>query len=734
MSRKYWVYKDSRILGPFDKDAFAGLPGVDSTTLVSAGDSAASGEGGWLPAGEIAELTGVALDIGVSWPHDELSVTYGLLDKLQIEAAGLIDDDDFPGAAEDLFQDADQKKNFADLLNPRPAAAEAELRRSKDRVSELTVQLEMLYKRVSELESSQTDLMHRLAEKEVALRLPPPMPVAAPPAAAPPAVAPPAAAPPVAVAPVAAAPAAAPPAAVSPSLPPTPTPIQEPPVAEAPPLPEMPALAAAPAPALELIPPPALPPLPEPTPPPAAVPPKKTSYPKPLHFKVVPTIRSFRIVSEDILGEPKPSAAEDAAPASVPAKLPTLAPIVVPLPEPVLPQSSVPVPVPAPVEAPVSPPEIEVVAPPSVPVPAPVGAPAFAPVIEVVSMPRTQEPAPAAAAPAEPAAGAAFEDLARAPGEITAPVPAPPPVQEPAAAPPVTMSFAWGGEPEASSAPPPSTQEVLARLSKPGPAPQTTKPRQVRSNKPALFAGVALVALLAVIGYFLLRQPKDLKQMVSLDDNREHLGAQPVDEAARIPLPKPEVAETPAPDVPAQPVPAGPPAEASGSQPAAQAELDAAVALAKDFPLDGGRGTVAQWLQYSYNASPDAGSETWSASSTGDKGYLVEYRFVPTARGGADVHYLFAADMSLGLIYGKNLEAQRMLAGSAPRLTDQKPKPRAKPKAKTSRPAAKRPARRAAAAEIPREVPLMPLPDEGELKPPAEDDSAFGADTVNSGL
>ena len=127
--------------------------------------------------------------------------------------------------------------------------------------------------------------------------------------------------------------------------------------------------------------------------------------------------------------------------------------------------------------------------------------------------------------------------------------------------------------------------------------------------------------------------------MVSLDDSREHLGASPADDAARIPLVKPKIAETPAaetaPVAPPQPAPAAPPAgeQASGSQPAAQAELDAAEALVKDFPLAGDRGTVAQWLQYSYNASPDAGKETWSASATGDKGYLVEYRFIPTARG-----------------------------------------------------------------------------------------------------
>lgn len=714
---KYWVYKDARILGPFDKDAFAGLPGVDSTTLVSAGDSAASGEGGWLPAGEISDLAGVAADPGASWPHDELPSTYGLLDKLQLESAGLIGDDDFPGAGEDLFQDADQKKNFADLLNPRPAAAEAELRRSKDRVSELTIQLEMLYKRVAELESSQTDLMHRLAEREAAFRL---QQTQTPPAAAPAASAPAVAPPPVLPSP--------PPLSRAAAVPPQ---TQEPPAAGAPQewpsalpggvIPSFPSLGR---PASE---PPAIPPLAA-APSPAAAPsapapapaqpaaeeaaPKKASYPKALHFKSVPTIKSFRAASADAHIESKPPAAEDAVPAPITAPIPAPVSVPPPAPAPISLQTPAPVPVPAPVEAPV-------VAPPPIPAPAP------------------------EAAPPAPAAAAAFEDMAGAPAatpaSAAAPAPAatPAPTQAPAAAPPATMSFAWGGQPEASvatPAAPPSTQEVLARLSKPAPAPQTAPPRPARSNKPFLAAGAALVALLGIIGYFMLRQPKDLKQMVSLDDSRAPLGVSPADDAARIPLVKPKIAEAPvaapAPIASPEPAPAAPPAgeQASGSQPAAQAELDAAETLVKDFPLDGGRGTVAQWLQYSYNASPDAGKETWSASATGDKGYLVEYRFIPTARGGADVHYLFAADMSMGLVFGKNLEAQRMLAGSAPRLADEKAKPKAKPRP------AKRAVKRAAVVEPPKEVPLMPLPNEGELKPPAEDDAAFGTDTVNSGL
>ncbi|MEK7383353.1 MAG: hypothetical protein AAB262_08715 [Elusimicrobiota bacterium] len=612
---KYWVYKDARILGPFDKDAFAGLPGVDSATLVSVGESAASREGGWLPVGEISDLAGVVLNFGGSCSHDEPSSAYGLLDKLQIESTGLIGNDDFPGAAEDFFQDAARKNNSA------------ELRRSKERVCELTSQLETLYKRVADLEYSKTDLMRCLAEKDVVPPLsPPPMPAVVAPQIEEPAIA--------EVLPL---------SSITPVQDPVPAPLQS---------------------ALE------------------AVQPTKASYPKALHFKVAPIIKSFHVASADVPIESKPSVAEDAEPVSVPVPLPTSACVAAPVPEPILLQFPVSVPIPAFVEVPV-------VAPPPPPPPAP------APVVKPVP---------------EDMAGAAV------------------------AAPPATLSFAWGGEPEVSSAPPPSTQEVLARLSKPALDPQMAPPRSIRSNTPFLFAGAALVALLGVIGYFMLRQPKDLNQMVSLDDSREHLGAQPADDSVPTPAVEPKLAEMPTSSSASAvtPKPAGPSSgeQSSGSQPAAQAELETAEALVKDFPLDGGRETVAQWLQYSYNASPDVGQETWSTSATGDQGYLVEYRFIPTARNGADVHYLFAADMSMGMVFGKNLEAQRLLAGSAPRMVDEKPK--AKPQ--TRRPAVKRAKKRVIVAETPNQVPLMPLPNEWELKPPAEDDAAFGADTPDSGL
>ena len=145
---KYWVYKESRILGPFDKEGVCGLPGLDSGTLVCEGDPAG---GSWLPVGEIKDLTGLtSRSIGIDF--DDMPTTVGLLDQLQIDASGYVGDDDFPGAlSENLFQDAIHKKGFGDLQSGRDSSADAEASRAKEKVAELTIQLEKLYRHIAQL-------------------------------------------------------------------------------------------------------------------------------------------------------------------------------------------------------------------------------------------------------------------------------------------------------------------------------------------------------------------------------------------------------------------------------------------------------------------------------------------------------------------------------------------------------------------------------------------------------
>lgn len=735
---KYWVYKESRILGPFDKEAVSGLPGLDAGTLVCAGDPAG---GSWTPAGELSELAG--LPGGGSGPLDDFPSTSGLLDQLQIDSAGLIGDDEFPASlAEDLFQDASFKKDFKDILSPSANAEEAESRRARDKISELTAQLEAMYRHVSSLEAAQTDLSRRLAAKDLELRSRGVQPASAPPAAqasaapaasegaktflspAPPPI--PGGPPPVAAVPASPAveppsewpeapvgggfpsfaggaftpPAPPPPAETLPAASAPPPEVADSPKADQPPAPDLPAIPSfASAPEPPILPPPAEPPAPAP---------KKLSFGKPHSFKIVPTKKSFKVLgaedsahgaSTNPVPEFKVEPIAEAAPVQTPPPA-AVPPVPTPAPMPVVPP-------PPPISlAPIVPPPAPVVMAPPTPEPIPVMAPMSTPEPAAVFNPFTvpSQPAPAAQTPvapppntlsrSQPVPDLTGGDMAGS-SDLTAQVP-----------PPATMARSGG-----ASAAAPADDAVSARFAKPEPAPPTGEIKKPgRSNKPFLIAGGVLVTLLVVLGVIFMRQPKDdLRQMTTLDDGKAPIGVT-ADEGALAPPPivKPKIAEAPV----TPPPPPGP-----------SAEHLAAIEAVKDFPLDGDRGTVGRWLQYSYTASPGAGTEEWNASTTGENTVLVEYRLVPGSSVGKGALYLFEIDGN-GIVMGKNIEARQMLAGGPP--------PEA-PKAK-KKPVKKAAPRRRAVIEEPKEVPLLPLPDSGELRPPAEDDGTFGSDTINSGI
>jgi hypothetical protein len=701
---KYWVYKESRILGPFDKEAVSGLPGLDSGTLVCAGDPAG---GSWVPAGELDGLTGVSAPSAL----DDFPSTSGLLDQLQIDSAGLVGDDEFPGAfAEELFQDASFKQGFSDVLSARAPSDDAEARRAREKISELTAQLEAMYRHISELEAGQTDLARRLAAKDLELRshgsVPPATDSAGAAAAgaktflSPAAPRIPGGPPPVAAVPEAAlppsewpqAPAAGPssfPSFAGGALVP---PKAAAPTPAAPALPDIPAMASAPALPGAAAPAPFAPPPPlAPEPPPAPAP---RTFGKPKSFKIVPAVRSFKVLGAD---ETAPAASANPAAEFK----------IEPISETPAPAASVPPP-PAVTLAPIVPPPAPVAAAPA-PIPIPIMAP-----------PPAAEPAPITNPFALPAR----------------PVPAP--IPTPMAPPPNTLSRSQPvpdltsgdmvGSSDATMQAPPATMArsgaasaddaVAARFAKPEPAPPTGEIKKPgRNNKPFLIGGAVLVTLLAVLGVIFMRQPKDdLKQMTTLDDGKAPIGL-PADDGAAAPPPivKPKVATAPP--------GAAPPAAPPGPSP----EHAAAIAAVKDFPLDGGRGTVGRWLQYSYTADPNAGSEEWNASTTGENTLLVEYKLVPGATGGKSALYMFEVDPN-GLVMGKNAEARQMLAGGPP---PEAPQAKKKPAKKAGH---KRAPKRRAAVEEPKEVPLLPLPDSGELRPPAEDDGSFGSDTINSGI
>lgn len=703
---KYWVYKESRILGPFDKEAVSDLPGLDQGTLVCAGDPAG---GAWTPAGELAELGRIAS--GGPGPVDDFPSSAGLLDQLQIESSGLLGDDEFSASfAEELFQDAGFKKGFNDILAPRAAGDEAEARGAREKISELTARLEAMYRHVSELEAGRTDLARRLAAKDLELRargLEPAADAAPAPAApvktflspAPPPI--PGGPPPVAAVPPVAASEApaewpeAPPAgpasfpsfggaAFAPAAPAQPPP---------PPLPDMPSFAApAEAAPVELPSAPAFEPPPSAAPGPAPVSEFKKSFGKPGSFKIVPTMKSFKILGA---GDSAASPASNPVPefriepvAEAPVEIPPPPPVIPPPPAVFAPPPAAFAPIVPPPPAPEP-----VVVPPPIPVMAPPPAPTPPPATNPFTLPAQQAPAPTpvSAPPNTLSRTQPVPDLLS--GDMAGPD------TGDSAAPPATMARRGGAAPAAAE------DAAAARFAKPEPAPPTGEIKKPgRNNKAFLIAGGVLVTLLVVLGVVFMRQPKDdLRRMTMLDDGSAPMGVT-ADEPP--PLVKPQIAEPAAP-----PAPPGPPAEHV-----------AAIEAVKDFPLDGDRGTVGRWLQYSYTASPGAGAEEWNASTTGDRTVLVEYRLVPGSELGKGALYLFEIDGN-GIVTGKNIEARQMLAGSPP---PEAPKAKKKP--------VKKAAPRRRVIEEPKEVPLLPLPDSGELRPPAEDDGSFGSDTINSGI
>ncbi|MBI3288707.1 MAG: hypothetical protein HYZ74_04235 [Elusimicrobia bacterium] len=287
-------------------------------------------------------------------------------------------------------------------------------------------------------------------------------------------------------------------------------------------------------------------------------------------------------------------------------------------------------------------------------------------------------------------------------------------------APPATLAVSAGAPaPSPDPVPVPGPEDVMARFAKPAPAVTDVPRKPARSNKLFLAIGAVVVVLLVGVGVIFIKQPKeDLKHMTALDDGQAPIGAPALDEGGMSApaMAKPRL-NSAAQENPPEPAP---PSAAAGA-----AEHAAAIAMVKDFPLDGGRGTVGRWLQYSYTASPDAGTEEWNASTTADNTVLVEYRLVPGPRGGNAALYLFEADVQRGMVIGKNLDARQMLAGGSPAPEKTKKKKAAAPRRKVRKPAP---------VEEPKVVPLLPLPDSGELRPPAEDDGTFVPDTVNSGI
>ncbi len=260
--------------------------------------------------------------------------------------------------------------------------------------------------------------------------------------------------------------------------------------------------------------------------------------------------------------------------------------------------------------------------------------------------------------------------------------------------------------------------DVLKRLARPEP-PKTVEKPKPRNSKVFLAASGVLVLVLIACFAFFLRRPGDLKNMVTLGDNHKKLGVED-DAANQIFKPKASApAPAPAP-APAAQVPTPAPVAAL---PAVVDESAVAIELVKGFPLDGNRGTVGQWLTYSFTANPGSdNAEDWHAGAQAATIYTVEYSVKPGPRSALKqtIVYVFEADLERKIVRGMNPPAHELMRG---------PKPAA-PVKKKARPAPKRRPTAKIAPPPPKEVPLIPLPSDTELLPPAEGDSQFKSDTV----
>jgi hypothetical protein len=328
-------------------------------------------------------------------------------------------------------------------------------------------------------------------------------------------------------------------------------------------------------------------------------------------------------------------------------------------------------------------------------------------------------------------------------------------------------SPAFGGPPFSGEAMPPnapSTQEVLAKLAKPRAVESQTPPRPPkRGNSFMLVLAVLAIGLAAAGSFFFLRDSKDIKTAVSMDSGRPSIGAEVPEEPVPSAAPSPAVASSVGATDAAQASPAGGPITPPQAEvPAAgiRDERPAAISLVKNYPLDGERGTIGGWLQYSFASAPGSeNGEKWDAGAVEESTYLVQYAVQrPGGKVREAISYLFEADVARKTVKGKNPAARELLAGGpASKAAKAKSKARLRPGAgsklsaksqpkgavksktrpKTAAPRVQaQPKRRATpqrtASARRGQSPLLPLPADADLLPPASDDGNFGAETVRA--
>lgn len=260
--------------------------------------------------------------------------------------------------------------------------------------------------------------------------------------------------------------------------------------------------------------------------------------------------------------------------------------------------------------------------------------------------------------------------------------------------------------PESSPGQPPQVPQTAA--TKPSIA---VRFKEAMRSKKFLIILAASVLALAGIMFMFLRNPKQLSKTVDMAPDQKTQGSFDVEngEAPGAPAPAPgprpaspfqprpagEVPATPPQEEPAPKAPAAPPVQSRDFVSDRRIE---AMEFVKNYKLDESRGTVGAWLQYSF-LGPDTEPE-WQAGAIEKDIWFVQYNVFKGARGGRGrkptYSFRFEVDLAKKTLAGANPAAKSMLNSG-------------KPPAKTSRPSGKTRARRSAPSQA-------PLPEDADLE------------------
>jgi len=330
----------------------------------------------------------------------------------------------------------------------------------------------------------------------------------------------------------------------------------------------------------------------------------------------------------------------------------------------------------------------------------------------------------------------------------------------------------------------PATPVPLPTGATPMPSPVTvskmpaaeTKTVKPRSSKAFLIGLGAAAVVLILVAVFFLRDPRQVQMLFSMSPQKKRAAPEgtaqpaagapaapdaaqgeaqgqaspfpPQGQGATVPPAGPSAYPAPAPQAaPAAPEPA--PAPAQGRD-FIQDEGVLSLEFVKNFYLDKERGSVAQWLQYSF-MSP-GNEDEWVAAAVQSKVYLVTYRVFQggrAKRGVEPITYLFEADLEKKTLVGRNPAAKDLLGASSSgdgtpegaqaaaefEAAQARAGAKAAPKAAPVKRVKAKPAKKAKASARRAEDEQLPLPEEGELdrNPAAPASSGFnnpGADSV----